>query len=78
MMLWTRKEFAGHTKCFSIENENYGCDDCTWLKWWSVIYVIDLNTYLIIGIPPLSGEYYLKIRKNVNNNKKKLLDMLGS
>ena len=34
MMLWTRKEFAGHTKCFSIENENYGCDDCTWLKWW--------------------------------------------
>ena len=34
MMLWTKKEFAGHTRCFSVENENYGCDDCTWLKWW--------------------------------------------
>ena len=34
MMLWSKKEFTGHTRCFSIENENYGCDDCTWLKWW--------------------------------------------
>ena len=34
MMSWTKKEFAGHTKCFRVENENYGCDDCTFLKWW--------------------------------------------
>ena len=34
MMLWTKKEFDGHSRCFAIENENYGCDDCTWLKWW--------------------------------------------
>ena len=34
MMLWDKKEFAGHPRCFSVENENYGCDDCTWLKWW--------------------------------------------
>ena len=34
MMLWSKKEFAGHPRCFSVENENYGCDDCTWLKWW--------------------------------------------
>ena len=34
MMLWDKKEFAGHQRCFSVENENYGCDDCTWLKWW--------------------------------------------
>ena len=34
MMLWSKKEFAGHAKCFSIDNENYGCSDCTFLKWW--------------------------------------------
>ena len=34
MMLWTKKEFDGHSRCFAVENENYGCDDCTWLKWW--------------------------------------------
>ena len=34
MMLWSKKEFAGHSKCFSIDNENYGCSDCTFLKWW--------------------------------------------
>ena len=34
MMLWSKKEFEGHTRCFAVENENYGCDDCTWLKWW--------------------------------------------
>ena len=34
MMSWTKKEFAGHSRCFSVENENYGCDDCTFLKWW--------------------------------------------
>ena len=26
--------FVGCFRCFSIENENYGCDKCTWLKWW--------------------------------------------
>ena len=34
MMLWSKKEFDGHSRCFAVENENYGCDDCTWLKWW--------------------------------------------
>ena len=34
MMLWSKKEFEGHSRCFAVENENYGCDDCTWLKWW--------------------------------------------
>ena len=34
MMQWTEKEFAGCAKCFSIENENYGCRDCRWLKFW--------------------------------------------
>ena len=34
MMQWSKKEFAGCVKCFSIENENYGCRDCRWLKFW--------------------------------------------
>ena len=34
MMQWSKKEFAGCVKCFSIENENYGCADCRWLKFW--------------------------------------------
>ena len=34
MMLWSKREFDGHPRCFAVENENYGCDDCTWLKWW--------------------------------------------
>ena len=34
MMQWSQKEFAGCAKCFSIENENYGCRDCRWLKFW--------------------------------------------
>ena len=34
MMQWSKKEFAGCAKCFSIENENYGCKDCRWLKFW--------------------------------------------
>ena len=34
MMRMTVDDLAGCTKCFSIDNENYGCDNCTWLKWW--------------------------------------------
>ena len=34
MMQWSKKEFAGCGRCFSIENENYGCKDCQWLKFW--------------------------------------------
>ena len=29
-----RSSFHGCEKCFSVDNENYGCGDCTWLKWW--------------------------------------------
>ena len=29
-----RSSFHGCLKCFSIDNDNYGCGDCTWLKWW--------------------------------------------
>ena len=34
MMEWSREEFAGCWKCFSVDNENYGCRECVWLKWW--------------------------------------------
>ena len=34
MMEMTVDDLAGCIKCFSINNENYGCDRCTWLKWW--------------------------------------------
>ena len=34
MMTWPADEFAGCWKCFSVDNENYGCKDCQWLKWW--------------------------------------------
>ena len=34
MMAKSADEFAGCFRCFFIEHENYGCDDCTWLKWW--------------------------------------------
>ena len=34
MMQWSKQEFAGCFRCFSIENENYGCADCRWLKFW--------------------------------------------
>ena len=34
MMQWSKNEFAGCGRCFSIENENYGCRDCRWLKFW--------------------------------------------
>ena len=27
-------ELTGCISCFSIDNDNYGCDKCTWLKWW--------------------------------------------
>ena len=25
--------YGGHERCFSIDNDNYGCEDCVWLKW---------------------------------------------
>ena len=25
--------YGGHSQCFSIDNANYGCEDCVWLKW---------------------------------------------
>ena len=34
MMTKSADDFAGCFRCFSVENENYGCDKCTWLKWW--------------------------------------------
>ena len=34
MMKNTADDLAGCIKCFSVDNENYGCDKCTWLKWW--------------------------------------------
>ena len=34
MMTRSVDEFAGCFRCFSVDNENYGCDNCTWLKWW--------------------------------------------
>ena len=30
----TKDNLTGCLKCFSVDNENYGCDKCTWLKWW--------------------------------------------
>ena len=34
MMTKSPDEFEGCSQCFSVDNENYGCDKCTWLKWW--------------------------------------------
>ena len=34
MVSKTADDFDGCYGCFSVENENYGCDKCTWLKWW--------------------------------------------
>lgn len=34
MMTKTPEELTGCIGCFSVENDNYGCDKCTWLKWW--------------------------------------------
>ena len=34
MMNKTADDLIGCIKCFSVDNENYGCDKCTWLKWW--------------------------------------------
>ena len=34
MMTKTTEDLTGCIRCFSIDNENYGCDKCTWLKWW--------------------------------------------
>ena len=25
--------YGGHERCFSIDNDNYGCEDWVWLKW---------------------------------------------
>ena len=34
MMTKTPEDLVGCIGCFSVDNENYGCDKCTWLKWW--------------------------------------------
>ena len=34
MMNKTKDDLIGCVRCFSVDNENYGCDKCTWLKWW--------------------------------------------
>ena len=34
MMNTTVDDLTGCIKCFSVDNENYGCNKCTWLKWW--------------------------------------------
>ena len=34
MMSKSAEDFTGCVTCFSVDNENYGCDKCTWLKWW--------------------------------------------
>ena len=34
MMSKSDDDLTGCLKCFSIDNENYGCDKCTWLKCW--------------------------------------------
>ena len=34
MMNKTEEDLTGCIRCFSVDNENYGCDKCTWLKWW--------------------------------------------
>jgi hypothetical protein len=32
MMEWAKEDFAGCDRCFSVDNENYGCDACVWLN----------------------------------------------
>ena len=34
MMTKTPDELTGCIGCFSVDNDNYGCGKCTWLKWW--------------------------------------------
>ena len=34
MMEKSADDLVGCINCFSVNNENYGCDKCTWLKWW--------------------------------------------
>ena len=34
MMTKNPEDLVGCIGCFSVDNENYGCDKCTWLKWW--------------------------------------------
>ena len=34
MMNKTIDDLTGCLRCFSVDNENYGCEKCTWLKWW--------------------------------------------
>ena len=34
MMEKNADDLAGCITCFSVNNDNYGCDKCTWLKWW--------------------------------------------
>ena len=54
MMQWSKDEFAGCGRCFSIENENYGCRDCRWLKFW---YGRHGQTH---GFPDLANWIYRK------------------
>ena len=54
MMQWSKEEFAGCGRCFSIENENYGCKDCRWLKFW---YGRHGQTH---GFPDLANWIYRK------------------
>jgi hypothetical protein len=52
MMKWSKEAFAGCDRCFSVDNENYGCDTCVWLKWW---YKWHGDTH---GFPDISTKTY--------------------
>ena len=30
--------YPGHEKCMNAYSNNYGCDDCIWLKWFGEIH----------------------------------------
>ena len=54
MMEWSKEAFAGCERCFSVDNENYGCDACVWLKWW---YKWHGDTH---GFPDMDTKTYQK------------------
>jgi hypothetical protein len=54
MMEWSGEEFQGCEGCFSVENENYGCPNCVWLKWW---YKWHGDTH---GYPDIRNKIYQK------------------
>jgi hypothetical protein len=31
-------QFGGHKRCYSIDNKNYGCENCVWQKWYGELY----------------------------------------